>query len=63
MEELKYESKIYTDSISLYEHIIAFKNAEEGYGDDEFVIKINYENFHHIKIRLLCLFVFITCVK
>lgn len=44
MEELKYQSKIYTDSMSLFEHIIAFKNAEDGYGDDEFVIKINYKN-------------------
>ena len=44
MEELKYESTTFTDSMSLYEHIITFKNAEDGYGDGEFAIKINYNN-------------------
>lgn len=42
MEELKYEGTIFTDSMDLYEHIIAFKNAEDDYGDGEFAIKINY---------------------
>jgi hypothetical protein len=30
--------------MSLYEHIIAFKNAEDDYGDVEFAIKINYND-------------------
>lgn len=44
MENFKYQGKICTDSNSLYEHVIAFKNAEDDYGDGEFAIKINYND-------------------
>ncbi|MFZ4672455.1 MAG: hypothetical protein ACOYLT_10620 [Flavobacterium sp.] len=42
--EKNYSGEILTDSLSLYEHIIAFKDAEEGYADSEFCIIINYDN-------------------
>jgi hypothetical protein len=42
MEEFKYQSTTFTDSMSLYEHIITFKNAEDGYGDGDFAIIIKY---------------------
>jgi hypothetical protein len=44
MEEFKYGSKTYTDSVNLYKHLITFKNAQDDYGDGEFAIKINYSN-------------------
>jgi len=44
MEEFKYESNTYTDSLRLYEHLISFKNAEDEFGDGEFAIKIKYNN-------------------
>jgi hypothetical protein len=44
MEEFKYQSTIFTDSMSLYEHIITFKNAEDGDGDGDFAIIIKYND-------------------
>ena len=44
MEEFKYQSTTFTDSMSLYEHIITFKNAEDGYGDGDFGIIIKYND-------------------
>lgn len=42
--EKKYSGKILTDSLSLCEHLITFKDAEEGYADGEFCIIIKYNN-------------------
>ena len=44
MEEFKYQSTTFTDSMSLYEHIITFKNAEDGDGDGDFAIIIKYND-------------------
>ncbi len=44
MEEFKYQSTTFTDSMSLYEHIITFKNAEDGEGDGDFAIIIKYND-------------------
>lgn len=44
MEKFKYEGTVFTDSVSLYEHLITFKNACDDYGDGDFAIKINYSN-------------------
>ena len=44
MEEFKYQSTTFTDSMSLYEHIITFKNSEDGHGDGDFAIIIKYND-------------------
>lgn len=44
MEEFKYQSTTFTDSMSLYEHIITFKNAEDSEGDGDFAIIIKYND-------------------
>lgn len=42
--EKKYSGEILTDSLSLSEHLIGFKYAEESYADSEFCVIINYDN-------------------